>query len=106
MRALIFDPDGTLIDSIHSHVLAWQKSSSAEGMQVSAWSIHAKIGLGGGELALAIGRELGKHIFKDEADGLDQRHGTIMRELSPRAEPLPGAATLLRRLRDMIFPGV
>src|SRR5689334_6531286 len=104
MRAPIFDLDGTLIDSVYAHVLAWQKSLAAEGMQVPAWSIHAKIGMGGRELALAIGRELGKHVSKDEADSLDQRHGTIMRELLPRAEPLPGAAALLRRLRDMNIP--
>jgi phosphoglycolate phosphatase-like HAD superfamily hydrolase len=73
-------------------------------MQVPAWRILAKIGLGGKELALAIGRELGKHVSEDEADGLDQRHGTIMKELLPRAEPLPGAATLLRLLRDMNIP--
>jgi len=104
MRALIFDLDGTLIDSVYAHVFGWQKSFAAEGMQVPACSIHAKIGLGGRELALAIGRELGKHVSKDEADSLDQRHGTIMRGLLPRAEPLPGAAALLRRLRDMNIP--
>jgi beta-phosphoglucomutase-like phosphatase (HAD superfamily) len=104
MRALIFDLDGTFIDSVYAHVLAWQKSFAAEGMQVPAWSIHAKIGLGGRELALAIGRELGKHVSENEADGLDQRHGTIMKERLPRAEPLPEAAALLRRLCEMSIP--
>jgi HAD superfamily hydrolase (TIGR01509 family) len=104
MRALIFDLDGTLIDSVYVHVLAWQKSFAAEGMQVPAWSIHNKIGLGGQELALAIGRELGKPVSEDEADGLDKRHGAIMKELLPEPEPLPGAAALLRRLREMHVP--
>jgi beta-phosphoglucomutase-like phosphatase (HAD superfamily) len=104
MRALIFDLDGTLIDSVYAHVLAWQKSFAAEGMQVPAWSIHNKIGLGGHELALAIGRELGKPVSEDEADGLDKRHGAIMKELLPEPEPLPGAAALLHRLREMHVP--
>jgi HAD superfamily hydrolase (TIGR01509 family) len=102
MRALIFDLDGTLIDSVYAHVLAWQKSFAAEGMQeVPAWSIHAKIGLGGEELALAIGRELGKPVSEDEAKALDKRHSAIMKELLPRPAPLPGAAALLRRLGEM-----
>jgi HAD superfamily hydrolase (TIGR01509 family) len=104
MRALIFDLDGTLIDSVYAHVLSWQKSFAAEGMPVPAWSIHTKIGLGGKELALAIGRELGKPISEDEANGLDKRHGAIMKELLPSAEPLPGAAALLRHLREMNVP--
>ena len=104
MRALIFDLDGTLIDSVYAHVLSWQRSFAAEGIQVPAWSIHTKIGLGGQELALAIGRELGKPVSGDQADGLDKRHSTIMKELLPRAEPLPGAAALLRRLGEMNVP--
>jgi HAD superfamily hydrolase (TIGR01549 family) len=104
MRALIFDLDGTLIDSVYAHVLSWQKSFAAEGIQVPAWSIHTKIGLSGKELALAIGRELRKPVSEDEADRLDKRHGAIMKELLPRAEPLPGAAALLRRLRELNVP--
>jgi hypothetical protein len=79
MRGLIFDLDGTLIDSVYAHALAWQKSFAADGMHVPAWSIHNKIGLGGQELALAIGRELGKPVSEDEADRLDKRHGAIMK---------------------------
>jgi HAD superfamily hydrolase (TIGR01509 family) len=104
MRALIFDLDGTLIDSVYAHVLAWQKSFAAAGLQVPTWSIHKKIGLGGQELAQAIGRELGKPISEDEAQEMDQRHSAIMEELLPVPEPLPGAAALLRRLGEMHVP--
>jgi hypothetical protein len=92
---LIFDLDGTLIDSVYTHVLAWQKSFAAAGLQVPAWSIHKKIGLGGQELAQAIGREPGKPVSEDEAQEMDQRHSAIMKELSAVSEPLPGAAALL-----------
>jgi phosphoglycolate phosphatase-like HAD superfamily hydrolase len=104
MRALIFDLDGTLIDSVYANVLAWQKSFAAEGLRVPACSIHNKIGLGGQELAQAIGRELGKPVSEDEAEGLDKRHSAIMQELLPVPEPLPGAAVLLRRLGEMRVP--
>jgi HAD superfamily hydrolase (TIGR01509 family) len=104
MHALIFDVDGTLIDSVYTHVVSWQKSFAAEGTQVPAWCIHTKIGLSGKELALAIGRELGKPVSEEGADGLDKRHDAIMKKLLPRAEPLPGAVALLRRLREMNVP--
>jgi HAD superfamily hydrolase (TIGR01509 family) len=104
MRALIFDLDGTLVDSVYTHVLAWQKSFAAEGLHVPAWSIHTKIGLGGEELAQAIGRELGKPVSEDAAQKMDKRHGMIMKELLPVPEPLPGAGALLRRLGEMHVP--
>lgn len=101
MHALIFDLDGTLIDSVYAHVLAWQQSFEAEGMQVPAWSIHGKIGLGGHDLAQAIGRELGEPVPDDRAEGLDKRHSAILKELLPVARALPGAAALLRRLGEL-----
>ena len=50
MHALIFDVDGTLIDSVYTHVVSWQKSFAAEGTQVPGWCIHTKIGLSGKNL--------------------------------------------------------
>src|ERR1700722_14866380 len=104
MRALIFDLDGTFIDSVYTHVLAWQKSFAAEGLQAPACSIHKKIGMGGQELAQAIGRELGKSVSEDEAQEIDKRHSAIMKELLPVPEPLPGAAALLHLLDEMHVP--
>lgn len=97
MRALIFDLDGTLID----HVIAWQRSFAADEMTVPASSIHAKIGLGGNALAMAVARELEKTISADQAESLDKRHSVIMKELLPHPQPLPGAVALLRQLRDL-----
>lgn len=58
MKALIFDLDGTLIDTVYAHVLAWQKSFAVlEHMAVSAWRLHQKIGLDGKLLAIATGAE-------------------------------------------------
>ena len=104
MRALIFDLDGTLIDSVYAHVMAWQKAFAAEGLQVPAWSIHTKIGLGGQELAQAIGRERGQPVSEGEAKEIDKRHSAIMKELLPVPEPLPGAGALLRRLSELHVP--
>ena len=70
MRALIFDLDGTLFDSVYAHVLSWQKSFAAEGLQAPACSIHKKFGMGGQELTQVIGRELGKSVSEDEAQAV------------------------------------
>ena len=57
MKALIFDLDGTLIDSVYAQVLAWQKSlDRLEHLAVPAWRLHEKIGLDGTLLAPAIAR--------------------------------------------------
>jgi HAD superfamily hydrolase (TIGR01509 family) len=101
MRALIFDLDGTLIDTNYAHVLAWQRAFAADGITVPAFIIHAKIGLGGTTLAYAAGVQLGHQIPPEQAQALDQRHGDIMKELLPRAQPLPGAVELLQHLREM-----
>ena len=64
MRALIFDLDGTVIDSVYAHVVSWQRSFAVEDVHVPAWSIHTKIGLSGKELAMAIGQELGRPLWR------------------------------------------
>ena len=49
--SFLFDLDGTLVDSVYAHVLAWQEALQAEGIDLSVWRIHRKIGMSGGENA-------------------------------------------------------
>jgi len=100
MRALIFDLDGTLIDTVYAHVFSWQRAFEEAGMAIDGWRIHRRIGMSGGLFARAAARELGREITPDQALSLQRRHGELFAELAPVRRPLPGAVDLLRYLGD------
>jgi HAD superfamily hydrolase (TIGR01509 family) len=102
MPALIFDLDGTLVDTVYAHVFAWQKALQERGMAVDGWRIHRKIGMSGGLFTRAVGREIGHELSDEEAEQLQQVHDRLFRELLPLEErrPLPGAEALLAELRE------
>ena len=54
--ALLFDLDGTLVDSVYQHVLAWREALEEGGIQLSVWRIHRRIGMSGGLLVKALAR--------------------------------------------------
>ena len=98
MRALIFDLDGTLVDTVYAHVFAWQRALLESGHPVDGWRIHRRIGMSGGLFARAVAREIGRSLSDDETDALQRRHGEIFREILPDRRPLPGAVELLATL--------
>jgi HAD superfamily hydrolase (TIGR01549 family) len=99
MKALIFDLDGTLVDSVYPHTLAWQKALADFGIPSPAWAIHRRIGMSGKLLVKAVAREQGRRISESDIEKLDQRHARLFHKLAPHCTPLPGAAELLRHLR-------
>ena len=99
MRALIFDLDGTLVDTVYAHVFAWQRALLDFGSPIDGWRIHRRIGMSGGLFVRAVNREIGRELSDDEADSLQRRHGEIFREILPERRPLPGAIDLLVALR-------
>jgi len=100
MLALIFDLDGTLIDTVYAHVFAWQRALAESGLPVDGWRIHRRIGMSGGLLARQLGRELGRDVSDAEGEALQARHGVLFRELLPVRHPLPGAVELMRFLQE------
>ena len=64
MQALIFDLDGTLIDTVYAHVFAWQRAFAEVGLAIDGWRIHRRIGMSGGLAARAAARELGREIAR------------------------------------------
>ncbi len=99
MTALIFDLDGTLIDSVYAHVFAWQRAFAEVGLPIDGWRIHRRIGMSGGLFSRAAAREIGRPLSAEESEALQRRHGELYRELLPERRPLPGAVDLLSDLR-------
>jgi len=101
--ALIFDLDGTLVDTVYAHVFAWQRAFAEVGLPIDGWRIHRRVGMSGGLFARAAAREIGRPLSAAEADAIQQRHGELYRRLLTERRPLPGAVELLAELR---FEGV
>jgi HAD superfamily hydrolase (TIGR01509 family) len=101
MPALIFDLDGTLVDTVYAHVFSWQKAFIEGGMAIDGWRIHRRIGMSGGLFTRAVGREIGHELSDDEAAHLQDVHDRLFREMLPPEErrPLPGAKAVLAELR-------
>src|SRR5262245_35860654 len=102
MPALIFDLDGTLVDTVYAHVFSWQKALQESGMAVDGWRIHRRIGMSGGLFTRAVGREIGHDLSDEEASTLQDIHDRLFRELLPADErrPLPGAREIVQELRE------
>ena len=91
----LFDLDGTLVDSVYQHVLAWKQALDSEGMELSVWRIHRKIGMSGGLFADQLVRETGRSIDDDRLERLRYKHAEVYRSMAGAIRPLPGAKDLL-----------
>jgi HAD superfamily hydrolase (TIGR01509 family) len=96
--AFLFDLDGTLVDSVYQHVLAWREAMAGVGLELAVWTIHRRIGMSGGLMANAILRETGHAVTADEAGRLLRLHADAYARLASQVRPLPGARELLSYL--------
>jgi HAD superfamily hydrolase (TIGR01549 family) len=96
--AFLFDLDGTLVDSVYQHVLAWKEALDAEAVELSVWRIHRKIGMSGGLLTNQLLRETGIEITSERIERLRQFHAQAYVRLGSAVRPLPGAKELLAAL--------
>jgi HAD superfamily hydrolase (TIGR01549 family) len=102
--ALLFDLDGTLVDSVYQHVLAWREALDAERLDLSVWRIHRRIGMSGGLFLRALERELGMTLAEGQAERLRQAHAQGVLRRMDQIRPLPGARELLQRLTSAGVP--
>ena len=99
--AILFDIDGTLVDSTYHHAIAWQRAFARHDMAIPLWRIHRTIGMGGDKLVAEVA-----------GDEVEERHGDSLRdawreeyvEIKPEVAPLPGATELIRTLTRQGLP--
>jgi HAD superfamily hydrolase (TIGR01549 family) len=102
--ALVFDLDGTLVDSVYQHVLAWHRALLATGIDLSIWRIHRRIGMSGGLFMRALLREIGRDLDLELVRRLQEGHAAAYQDLAGDVRPLPGAVELLRTLTALGVP--
>lgn len=102
--AFLFDLDGTLVDSVYQHVLAWREALESEGIELSVWRIHRKIGMSGGLFTNMLVRETGLAVEPARMQRLRQAHASAYKRLAVDIHPLPGARELLAFLSDAGIP--
>ena len=102
--AFLFDLDGTLVDSVYQHVLAWREALESEGIALSVWRIHRKIGMSGGLFTNMLLRETGLEIDAARVERLARHHAEAYRRLAVQVRPLPGARELLAFLTEAGIP--
>jgi HAD superfamily hydrolase (TIGR01509 family) len=102
--SFLLDLDGTLVDSVYLHVLAWEEAFHNEKIDVPSWRIHRRIGMSGGLLVPALLREIGRETREDLVKKLEGLHGEAYGRLVARVKPLPGARELLAELSRLEIP--
>jgi HAD superfamily hydrolase (TIGR01509 family) len=102
--AFVFDLDGTLVDSVYEHVLAWREALERVGVELSVWRIHRRIGMSGGLLVDALLRETERQVTPEQAEQMKRYHADAYARLSGSVRPLPGARELLRHLTELSVP--
>ena len=103
-QAFLFDLDGTLVDSVYQHVLAWREALEAGGVHLAVWRIHRQVGMSGGLFVNALLRETGHSVSKEEAERMQETHGEAFRRYASQVRPLPGAQELLTYLTKAGVP--
>src|SRR6185295_17594895 len=93
--AFLFDLDGTLVDSVYQHVLAWREALESADIDLAVWRIHRRIGMSGGLLMHALMRESGRQLSSAQVAEMQRVHTEAYLRLSSQVRPLPGARELL-----------
>lgn len=97
--AFLFDLDGTLVDSVYQHVLAWREATQAAGIELPVWKIHRQIGMSGGLMLAALSRETRHPLSKQDLTHIQRVHAERYAKHTQSLRVLPGALELLDLLK-------
>jgi HAD superfamily hydrolase (TIGR01509 family) len=97
-QAFLFDLDGTLVDSVYQHVIAWRDALESVGISLPVWKIHRRIGMSGGLFVNALARELDTELDPEVIAALPGLHIDAFIRRFDSVRPLPGSAELLATL--------
>ncbi len=93
--AILFDVDGTLVDSTYHHALAWHRAFRTHDVTVPMWRVHRTIGMGGDRLVAEVaGDEVEERLGDALREGWEEQYAEVVDEVPA----LPGAADLVRSL--------
>ena len=98
LKGVIFDVDGTLVDSNDAHAQSWVETFAEAGYDVPFPVVRPLIGMGGDKL---LPRTIGVDNESEEGKKLTKRRSEIFREkYLPRLQPLKGSRDLVKRVRS------
>jgi HAD superfamily hydrolase (TIGR01509 family) len=95
---ILFDLDGTLVDTVYEHVVAWSAALREAGIKIPSWKIHRRIGMSGKSLARQLLREPEVHGKRLDIDKVESRHDALFSKASRNPRVLPGTQELLDHL--------
>lgn len=99
LPAVLFDLDGTLIDSVYEHVAAWSKPLRGARIDLPNWKLHRHVGMSGKSFLRELLRETGRAgVTTNQIQRLEKQHDAEFARRIPNLKPLPGANDLLRHL--------
>jgi HAD superfamily hydrolase (TIGR01509 family) len=99
--AVIFDIDGTLVDTNYQHALAWYRAFRNEGIVIPIWQIHRAIGIGSDRVVELLA---GNEVEAKLGDALRDAQGPLYKKMIDEVEPMKGAHELLRDLKRAGHP--
>ena len=97
IRAVIFDVDGTLIDSVDLHAAAWVEALRHFGIEAAFGDVRGQIGKGGDQLLpLFVPKE---RLERDEDEISEYRSALFKRDYLSRVRAFPGVPALFQKIR-------